>query len=665
MLDGLLGRSFASKCKSLIKMTKSRIEVIRRKRKATLKFLKKDMADLLANGLDINAYGRAEGLLAELALSSCYDFVEKSCDFVSKHLSVMQRMRHCPEDCREAVSSIMFAAARFSDMPELRDLRDIFYERYGNSVELFANQEFVENLSSKPSTTEKKVQLMHDIASEVGIKWESRSFEQRVSKPSAPAQEQLKIYGSPNVHDDQYNSINGKNTVLKGKHDFSLKERLERDNDDYRLLNGKDSNASRRNELNSQSGNQVPSNGYKLINVREEHMLKRETHDSLFQGKQEVAVEKREPSKEDTPLKTVRLGSSSQRKRIESFDGGDKLHDGRENAAPIRDGQDSLSHGKPDILPSYAGSWSKGDARDSVAGNHHSGQYDAAKSARNVQEEARKFKPYYNNAIPPPYTKPNAKLKDGKYEGSLGSSFTGSDGNVVSQNFSRDNRANAGNRSEKILQEAYHPDRERQSVMHTRASDNVHENDRHQDEGICSNPIPKPRSSRRRHSKSHTSHDDVGNLEDIGVVKRRSKSRRRDDSRRGLQILFDDEHYRNDEEERMIDKLLIHYSRKPSAYEPGKVRRKSKSHHANHQDAEEDKSPQHGNKDGPSEISEILPPPRSISLPREQTPPSNATKVFTRAASFQPDKSSTAKHVHPKLPDYDDLAARFAALRGM
>lgn len=44
--------------KSLIKSTKNQIEVVRRKRNATLKYLKKDMADLLANGLDINAYGR-------------------------------------------------------------------------------------------------------------------------------------------------------------------------------------------------------------------------------------------------------------------------------------------------------------------------------------------------------------------------------------------------------------------------------------------------------------------------------------------------------------------------------------------------------------------------------------------------------------------------------
>ena len=37
---------------------KTRIGVIRKKRKATEKFLKKDVANLLANGLDINAHGR-------------------------------------------------------------------------------------------------------------------------------------------------------------------------------------------------------------------------------------------------------------------------------------------------------------------------------------------------------------------------------------------------------------------------------------------------------------------------------------------------------------------------------------------------------------------------------------------------------------------------------
>jgi len=37
---------------------------------------------------------QAEGLFVELTLSSCYDFVEQSCEFVLKHLSVLQKVRY-------------------------------------------------------------------------------------------------------------------------------------------------------------------------------------------------------------------------------------------------------------------------------------------------------------------------------------------------------------------------------------------------------------------------------------------------------------------------------------------------------------------------------------------------------------------------------------------
>lgn len=48
--------------------------------------------------------------------------------------------RECPEECVEAIASLMFAAARFSDLPELRDLRQIFQERFGTSLEHLENR---------------------------------------------------------------------------------------------------------------------------------------------------------------------------------------------------------------------------------------------------------------------------------------------------------------------------------------------------------------------------------------------------------------------------------------------------------------------------------------------------------------------------------------------
>lgn len=60
--------------------------------------------------------------------------------------------RECPEECKEAVSSLMFAAARFADLPELRDLRTLFLENYGDSLNSFANKEVtVVNYKNMPA----------------------------------------------------------------------------------------------------------------------------------------------------------------------------------------------------------------------------------------------------------------------------------------------------------------------------------------------------------------------------------------------------------------------------------------------------------------------------------------------------------------------------------
>lgn len=39
--------------------------------------------------------------------------------------------RECPEELREAISGLIFAASRFGEFPELQQLRDIFTSRYG------------------------------------------------------------------------------------------------------------------------------------------------------------------------------------------------------------------------------------------------------------------------------------------------------------------------------------------------------------------------------------------------------------------------------------------------------------------------------------------------------------------------------------------------------
>lgn len=92
---------------------------------------------------------------------------------------------------------------------------------------------------------------------------------------------------------------------------------------------------------------------------------------------------------------------------------------------------------------------------------------------------------------------------------------------------------------------------------------------------------------------------------------------------------FDEE----EDDEKKMDKLLSHYSRKPAQL-PSDI---STQNHA---------------------------PKRSGSLPLESMVAPEERKGLERSSTYQPDSSlSSGGHVHPKLPDYDDFVARLAAFR--
>ena len=550
-------------------------------------------------------------------------------------------------------------------------------------------------------------------------------------------QDPPKAHGTFHLGDGKSNLTNGKDKVLKAdKPGLLFNERF--DLNAGCKLNGKDGSVSKMDAVGFQT--RPSGNGHNSHNGWEEPIVKKDSHDNLVQGRRELGPDRKVALNlnEDATLETVRLGSSSQRKRLEPVDAASKLHYGREKNIPITDNLDTSLDAKPDMASLHM----KRNGKEKFADNNFGDQHITATHA-SKDEVIPESKPYYNNAIPPPYVKRNDKARSRKLVAHLGSSDDGFDCNGVPKDSTYD-RANTGHIP--VVRGSDHPDHQRhlggseRVNLHNlekdriypddvtgnpipkprssrrrhsksrsndgfgdngvpkdstydrvdaghipvvqRGSDhsdherhlvgpervNLHdlEKDRSYPNDVTGNPIPKPRSSRRRHSKSRSGQDDAGNFEDAVALPRKSRSKRRDDSRRGLQLLFDDEHRRTDEEERIIDKLLIHYSKKPSSYDPGKLKKKSsRSQHAHHGVNDVGESPRNGSRDGSDKESQITPPPaRSVSLPHEHSGPSAAAKGFTRAASFQPERSDGARHVHPKLPDYDDLAARFAALRG-
>jgi len=133
------------------------------------------------------------------------------------------------------------------------------------------------------------------------------------------------------------------------------------------------------------------------------------------------------------------------------------------------------------------------------------------------------------------------------------------------------------------------------------------------------------RLMQRRQPEADETAIDFGNL-----LPRNANGQRRHNSGRNGDL---------DEEERMMDKLLMHYSKKKGS----------------------DPTNNEAYTDALQEVS-LHPPGRTVSLPPESVGPGEDAKVPARSTSLQPDGPRSA-HVHPKMPDFDELAARVKALR--
>ncbi|KAL9304474.1 hypothetical protein ACSQ67_021737 [Phaseolus vulgaris] len=203
MFRWLLKPRFDSKCLSYLKSLKIRLGRVQNRKKAEVKFLKSVIAELLTIGLEDDAYTRAKELLLEQKTLSSYELIEKFVGCISDHVEDFTKQKDCPEECKEAVSSLMDAAARTGDLPELRQLRTLFTDKYGNSLEPYANKELVESLRKDPPTRETKIGLLHDIAQEFSIDWNDKSLRERLY-PQSSLREEKPIAG------EDFNTPKGK-----------------------------------------------------------------------------------------------------------------------------------------------------------------------------------------------------------------------------------------------------------------------------------------------------------------------------------------------------------------------------------------------------------------------------------------------------------------------
>ncbi|XP_068637372.1 uncharacterized protein [Aristolochia californica] len=563
MLDGLRGRGFSSKCKSLIAKLKNRTDILKRKKRAVIGYLKKDIADLLLKGSDTNAYGKAERLIAEVNHGCSYELMEKFCDCILSQLSLMQKQRDCPEESKEAVATVMFAAARVADLPELSDLRRIFTEKYGNSLESFVNQEFVDRIILKLPSVDQKLELMQIIASEFSIKWDAKRFKEKISKPSTiPVDRQTKRGSATNGKD---NAADKKQEVLSYGNEFSC--------------------IPARKEVKAEALDLHEREGYLS------HERVAFNADPVYTAVKEVKADRRDAHEKEH-------FSSHARERTEPNNPRAKFTN------------------RPEF--------------NKDNGNHHPVTSENKNlpglNASVYSESAENVKPTYSNRMPPPYVKPNGP----KYRSKLEVQHRGSDDNECTSPLKqRSEKRQMGSNPTKFVAQG---------------------NDINIDQdSFVPDAKGKPRSVRRKHKKPPSVEEDTPTAQES--VTEISKGW-------GGKATFNDRNV--EEEDETMDKLLVHYSKKSSSTSLD-ARKKPEGLKALLPG--NDEAPNARTRGESLRPESIRLPARAISLPTQ--PATEVTKAPARATSFEPNGCSpNGVHVHPKLPDYDELAARFAALKG-
>ncbi|WOL01646.1 hypothetical protein Cni_G10363 [Canna indica] len=179
-LDLLLGRTSRQmqELKSLLSLAVSRLAVLRHRRQVRCDQARGDVAQLLQLGHVDRALLHVEYVIKEQNMLDVFAMLEHYCHLLEER-AVLLDQKHCPEELREAIASLIFAASRCAELPELEKIRGIFSSKYGRefvsaAVELRndcrVNPKMIQKLSTRQPSLDIRQRVTTEIAAEKGIK---------------------------------------------------------------------------------------------------------------------------------------------------------------------------------------------------------------------------------------------------------------------------------------------------------------------------------------------------------------------------------------------------------------------------------------------------------------------------------------------------------------
>ncbi|CAN6925890.1 unnamed protein product [Brassica oleracea] len=153
----------ASKCKLHIQSLQCSVKIHRRRRDCMVKQSRSDVAKLLDSDRLQEARRKTRQSYEDEKMLSAYDQVDYFCTSILQNFSPLDRQSDVhllPEETKEAMAGLIFAASRISELKELQIIRSLFVQRFGlgfdkDCVDLrpghFVSSEIVKILETKYS----------------------------------------------------------------------------------------------------------------------------------------------------------------------------------------------------------------------------------------------------------------------------------------------------------------------------------------------------------------------------------------------------------------------------------------------------------------------------------------------------------------------------------
>ncbi|GAU14825.1 hypothetical protein TSUD_50370 [Trifolium subterraneum] len=168
--------------KTCLNLAISRMKLLQNKRDVQLKQMRKEISQFLQAGQEPIARIRVEHIIREQNIWAAYEILELFCEFVLARVPIIENQKECPPELREAIASIIFAAPRCSDIPDLLHIKNLFTTKYGKEFvsaiselrpDSGVNRTIIEKLSVSAPPGEVKLKVLTDIAEEYNLAWDS------------------------------------------------------------------------------------------------------------------------------------------------------------------------------------------------------------------------------------------------------------------------------------------------------------------------------------------------------------------------------------------------------------------------------------------------------------------------------------------------------------